>query len=257
LHDGQHFLIEKYRFSLIPNFTLADTSYTSLANNQLVAMGVSEFPLGQEPLPAVPIEILTITEKLWSGKSFLNQEATMNNLKAQRQQPFQIIHLATHAKFQPGSPRNSYIQLWDEKLLLDNLTDLKWSDLPRVELLVLSACETALGDKDAEMGFAGLAVKAGVKSAVASLWKSGDASTLRLMTNFYQQLRESPIKAEALRQAQIAMLHGQVPRENDQLRKAELKEEVPQPSEQEVNIRDESLSHPAYWAAFTVIGSPW
>lgn len=151
----------------------------------------------------------------------------MNNLKAQRQQPFQIIHLATHAKFKPGKAHNSYIQLWDEKLQLDELTRFKWSDQPKVNLLVLSACQTALGDKDAEMGFAGLAVKAGVKSAVASLWRANDGATFKLMTNFYQQLSASSIKAEALRQAQLAML------------------------------RDENVSHPAYWAAFTVIGSPW
>ncbi len=227
LHDGQQFLIEKYRFSLIPSFTLADVRYEDITNKQLVAMGISQFPSGQKPLPSVPEEISTIAQTLASGRTFFDQDVTMKNLKTQRQQPFQIIHLATHAKFQPGKAHNSYIQLWDEKLQLDELTRLKWSDQPKVNLLVLSACQTALGDKDAEMGFAGLAVKAGVKSAVASLWRANDGATFKLMTNFYQQLNTSSIKAEALRQAQLAML------------------------------RDENVSHPAYWAAFTVIGSPW
>lgn len=227
LHDGQQFLVEKYRFSLIPSLTLADIRYENITNKKLVAMGISQFPSGQEPLPSVPEEISTIAQTLESGRTFFDQDVTMNNLKAQRQQPFHIIHLATHAKFQPGKVNNSYIQLWDEKLQLDELTRFKWSDQPKVNLLVLSACQTALGDKDAEMGFAGLAVKAGVKSAVASLWRANDGATFKLMTNFYQQLSASSIKAEALRQAQLAML------------------------------RDENVSHPAYWAAFTVIGSPW
>jgi CHAT domain-containing protein len=251
LHDGQQFLVEKYRFSLVPSLTLADARYAGIANNPLLAMGVSEFPL--EPLPAVPIEISTITEKLWTGKSFLNKEVTTNNLKAQRQQPFQIIHLATHAKFQSDGfdHDSSYIRLWDKKLLLDELTDFKWSNPPMVELLVLSACETALGDRYAEMGFAGLSVKAGVKSAIASLWKNDDVATLGLMTEFYQQLRKSPIpiKAEALRQAQIAMLRGQVRGEKGHLH-------GPGPPARQ-NQANKNLSHPHYWSAFTVIGSPW
>lgn len=258
LHDGQQFLVEKYRFSLVPSLTLADARYAGIANNPLLAMGVSEFPL--EPLPAVPIEISTITEKLWTGKSFLNKEVTTNNLKAQRQQPFQIIHLATHAKFQSDGfdHDSSYIRLWDKKLLLDELTDFKWSNPPMVELLVLSACETALGDRYAEMGFAGLSVKAGVKSAIASLWKNDDVATLGLMTEFYQQLRKSPIpiKAEALRQAQIAMLRGQVRGEKGHLHGPGLGEGVPLPPARQ-NQANKNLSHPHYWSAFTVIGSPW
>jgi CHAT domain-containing protein len=260
LHDRQQFLVEKYRFSLVPSLTLADIHYNGIAKAQLLAMGISKFPPPEPLLPAVPTEISTIAQKLWSGKSFLNQDVTMNNLKVQRQQPFQIIHLATHAKFESlAGHHNSYIQLWDKKLQLDELTDLKWSDTPTVELLVLSACQTALGNKDAEMGFAGLAVKAGVKSAIASLWKTDDVGTLGLMTNFYQQLRHSPIplKAEALRQAQIAMLRGQVRIENGQLRKVGIEEGVPLPPELVKMQPNTSFSHPSYWAAFTVIGSPW
>jgi len=260
LFDGQQFLVEKYRYSLVPSLTLSNAQYVGVGNAQLMAMGISEFPPGFIPLPAVPMEISTITQKLWLGKSFLNQEVTMNNLKVQRQQPFQIIHLATHAKFQSegGQRDSSYIQLWDKKLLLAQLTDLKWSDPPMVELLVLSACETALGDKLAEMGFAGLAVQAGVKSAIASLWDSDDVASLGLMTEFYQRLRESPlpIKAEALRQAQIAMLRGKVRIENGQLIGTGLGKGVSLPLELG-KLQDTSLSHPSYWAAFTVIGSPW
>ncbi len=87
-----------------------------------------------------------------------------------------------------------------------------------VELLVLSSCQTAFGNDDAELGFAGLAVQAGVKSTLASLWNVSDEGTLGLMSEFYHQLQKTPIKAEALRQAQIAMLKGQVMVDEGQLR---------------------------------------
>jgi CHAT domain-containing protein len=145
-------------------------------------MGSAKFT-DLRPLPAVPVELSTITPSLWKGKSFLNDAFTLENLKAQRkQQPFGIIHLATHASFQPGAPSNSYIELWNSKLRLNQLSELGWNN-PAVELLVLSACRTALGDEQAELGFAGLAVQAGVKSAIASLWSVSDEGTLGLMTS--------------------------------------------------------------------------
>lgn len=258
LHDRQKYLIEKYRLSLVPSLAAANIDYDGIKNAQLLGMGVSEFPPGLKALPSVPVEISTIAQKLWLGKPFLNQEVTINNLKLQRQQPFQIIHLATHASFeqQEGKHNEPYIHLWKYKLPLKQLEELKWQDSPKVELLVLSACETGIGNKGAEMGFAGLAVTAGVKSAIASLWKVDDVGTLGLMTKFYQQLRQSsmPIKAEALRAAQIAMLRGQVRIENGQMRGAGLEEGISLPPGL---VENKNLSHPAHWAAFTVIGSPW
>ncbi len=253
LHDGQKFLVEKYSFSRIPAFTLTDTVYVDLRNSQVLAMGASEFR-NQEPLPAVPAELATITEDLWQGESFLNQEFTVANLQSQRQQqPFQILHLATHADFQPGSPSNSYIQFWDSRLTLDQMKRLRWN-YPPVELLVLSACSTALGDEQAELGFAGLAVQSNVKSVVASLWNVSDEGTLGLMAEFYRNLKTQPTKAEALRQAQIAMLRGQVRLAGGQLHTPA--GTLSLPSSQAV-AENENLSHPFYWAAFTVVGSPW
>jgi CHAT domain-containing protein len=125
-----------------------------------------------------------------------------------------------------------------------------------VELLVLSACTTAVGDEDAELGFAGLAVQAGVKSALASLWYVSDAGTLGLMSEFYQQLRTAPIKAEALRQAQLGMLKGKVRLQDGRLHNSGSLQGTPLPGEL-VARGDKNLSHPYYWAAFTMIGSPW
>lgn len=253
LYDGQQFLVEKYSLGLMPSVSLTDTRYRSMKDLQILAMGAEKFQ-DKKPLPAVPVELSLITSSLWQGKSFLNEGFTLENLKAQRQrQPFGLIHLATHASFRPGSPKNSYIEFWDTKLRLDELSQLDWNE-PKVELLVLSACRTALGDQEAELGFAGLAVQAGVKTAIASLWSVSDEGTLALMTQLYQQLKVSPIKAEALRQAQIAMLKGEIFLKEGKL--VTTKETVPLPPEL-AKLGTRNLSHPYYWASFTMIGSPW
>jgi CHAT domain-containing protein len=253
LHDGQQFLIEKYSVGLMPSLTLTDTRYKDIKNSQILAMGASQF-VEQKPLPAVPLELSTITDSVWQGEFFLNEAFTLENLKAQRQQqPFGIIHLATHASFQAGSPSNSYIQLWDSKLRLNQLRQLGWNN-PPVELLVLSACQTALGNHDAELGFAGLAVQAGVKSTLGSLWFVSDEGTLGLMTEMYQQLKQAPIKGEALRQTQLAMLKGQVYFKGSQL--VTSRQSVPLSGEL-AEIGDKSFEHPYFWAAFTLVGNPW
>jgi CHAT domain-containing protein len=256
LHDGQEFLVEKYSIGLIPSLNLVDTRYQDIRKSQVLAMGASKFT-NQNSLPAVPVELSTITKQLGSDKFFLNEAFTLSNLKSQRaSEPFGMIHLATHGEFKPGAASNSYIQLWDTQLRLDQLRRLGWNK-PPVELLVLSACRTALGDEQAELGFGGLAVAAGVKSALASLWYVSDEGTLGLMSDFYGQLKSAPIKAEALRQAQIAMLKGQVRLEGGQLRlsgKSSVGVALPPELASQGN---HNLAHPYYWAAFTMIGSPW
>ncbi|MGD1805355.1 CHAT domain-containing protein [Dapis sp. BLCC M126] len=256
LHDGEEFLIEKYSISLIPSVSLMDTNYRPLQDTQLLAMGASKF-IEQDPLPAVPVELETISQKLWQGSQFLNQEFTRDNLVAQRQNyPYPIIHLSTHAEFLPGKASNSYIQLWgDEQIKLNQVRQLGWSQ-PAVELLVLSACRTAVGDRNAELGFAGLAVAAGVKSALASIWYVNDEGTLGLMTEFYTHLNNAKIKAEALRQAQLAMLRGEVIIEDGELKGSGTHTAVVLPSALG-KFENKNLSHPYYWAGFTMVGSPW
>ncbi|NET36651.1 MAG: CHAT domain-containing protein [Cyanothece sp. SIO1E1] len=262
LYDGQQFLLEKYSLTRIPAFNLIQTDYASVQQGQILAMGASEFQ-DQNPLPAVPMEVSRIMWELrsarragetWEGRSLLNQRFTLQNLSdLLSMQPFDIVHLATHAEFKPGVPNNSYIQLWDTKLGLDQTRDLAWN-LPPIELLVLSACRTAMGDEEAEMGFAGIALQAGVKSALASLWYVDDMGTLALMSEFYRQLTIAPTKAEALRQAQLRMLRGEVRFEGDRLLLS--RGEIPLPVELTEAIGDD-LSHPFYWAGFTLISSPW
>ena len=257
LHDGKQFLVEKYSLGSIPSVSLTNSRYKAVKNAKVLGMGASKFAT-LPPLPAVPTELKMITQQLWRGESFLNEQFTLNNLKAQRQrQPFEIIHLATHADFQSGKPSDSFIQLWDGKVQLDQLRQMGWDQSPQVELLVLSACRTAVGDEKVELGFAGLAVQAGVKSALASLWYVSDEGTLGLMSGFYQYLRQPQVttKAIALRQAQIDMIRGQVRLENGQLKGLRELEEIVLPPE--VGGGDHDLSHPFYWAGFTMIGSPW
>lgn len=261
MHDGQQFLIQKYSLARIPAFKLTDINYAGLRNAQVLAMGASNFSetSNKQPLPAVPLELSAIAQQ-WPGQSFINEDFTIVNLQSQRlQQKYGIIHLATHAEFRPGTPNNSYIQFWDTQLRLNQMRDLKWNN-PPLELLVLSACRTAIGDREAELGFAGLAIQSGAKSALASLWYVSDAGTLALMTEFYQHLKVSQpkdfpiIKAEAMRQAQIAAIEGKLNIENGQLRTS--RGEIPLPPSIP-KLDSKNLSHPYYWAAFSIIGSPW
>ena len=276
LHDTEQFLVEKYGLSIIPSLGLLDLNYINLQNAQVLAMGASEFA-SQSPLPAVPAELSLITgdleilqgnattkEKanstfasgLRNGRAFLNNRFTLDTLQTQsQQQPFGILHLATHAQFQPGQPENSYIQFWDESLPLDRFSDLGL-EKSSFELLVLSACRTAFGDTRAELGFAGLAVRAGAQSALASLWYVSDDGTLALMSEFYSHLDRVKVKTEALRQAQIAMIRERVYLSQDKLYFSQANEGLVLP-ENLVRSGRRSLSHPYYWSSFTTIGNPW
>lgn len=270
LHDGNQFLVEKYSLGSIPSVSLTNTKYQSLQNAQVLAMGASEFTHTDKlPLPGVPIELSAIAGSrtksqsaaafpLWQGRSFLNENFTLENLKKQRQQQaFEIIHLASHASFPQiqNGRKEAEIDLWGRSLSLNEFRLVKWYDRRQVELLVLSACESAIGDDiAAEMGFAGLAVRSGVKSALASLWKVKDVATLGLMTEFYDHLRSENIKAEALRKAQVAMIRKQIVIKNGQLQGAQRSIDLPDDLK---NSANSDLSHPHFWAGFTIIGSPW
>ncbi|MEQ9548031.1 MAG: CHAT domain-containing protein [Coleofasciculus sp. G3-WIS-01] len=253
LHDGNGFIVERYSIGFMPSLSLTDTRYVDVSDLQVLAMGASEFTT-QNPLPAVPVELSAIADKLWQGESFLNSTFTPANLKAARAaQPFGIVHLATHGEFKSGKPENSYIQFWNTRLSLDQIRQLGLHN-PPVELMVLSACRTALGNEEAELGFTGLAVQAGVKSALGSLWYVSDEGTLGLMTTFYPNLKQVPIKAEALRQTQLAMIQGQVRIENGQLITPNGTIILP---EELAGIEDKEFTHPYFWSAFTLVGSPW
>ncbi|MFP4007270.1 MAG: CHAT domain-containing protein [Spirulinaceae cyanobacterium] len=252
LHSGDRFLIEDYRLSIIPSLTWAEFEYTDNPEGTVTAMGMSEF-IDQKALPAVQTELAAIASD-FSSEVFFNETFTFENLEQQTQQPgVNIVHLATHGQFLPGKAENSYIQLWDRKLTLPQMGNLEWGN-SGINLLVLSACRTALGEEGAEYGFAGLGIQTGVDSVLASLWYASDTGTLALMSEFYDRLDARALKSEALRQAQLALMRGQVEIEGDRL--IGPFGEMPLP-EALANVGDRDFSHPYYWAGFSLIGSPW
>jgi CHAT domain-containing protein len=217
------------------------------------------------PLPSVSLEVPAI-KRIWEGEvtetdyqQYLNENFTEETIKQNLQEnAYGIVHLGTHGEFNPGAVADSYIQLFSSRLSLSDVKnlELKRGDFP-VELLVLSACETAFGDETVELGFVGLAVQSGVKSALGSLWQVSDTGTLALMSDFYAQLKKGTIKAEALRQAQLNMINAKVYKDavNKEIVTSETNislEGLPANSQQA-----EDFSHPFYWAPFTLIGSPW
>ncbi|KPQ33307.1 MAG: filamentous hemagglutinin family N-terminal domain [Phormidesmis priestleyi Ana] len=265
MHDGEDYTIRDYSIGLMPSFSLTDTRYQDIRNAQLRAMGISDFKDDASNLPSAQAEVETVSH-IWprSHPPLLNEDLTWRSLRQQSSSDPGILHLATHAKFDTDTPESSYIRLAnDETISLAQLRDI---GLP-IELLVLSACETALDGNgyDAELGFGGLAVQTGVKSALASLWTVNDAGTFALMSTFYDQLRgneKAVIKAEALRQAQLAMLDGKVRIEDGYLHYSEKTAPMRLPESLNNYLTSQSidtinLAHPIHWAGFTMIGSPW
>ncbi len=253
LHDGDDFIIEEYSLGQIPAFNLMEPGHEPLTDALVLAMGASVFE-ELEPLPAVPVELNHIISNLWGGELYKESDFTIDRLdSAIEERRFGIIHLATHADFEPGTPDNSYIQFANDRLSLDRLREFDWHD-PPLDLLVLSACETAVGDLDAELGFAGLAFQSGVKSALASLWYVSDAGTLALMSEFYYQLKQTSTKSEALRKAQMELLAGNVKIEGGKLITSGGTIDLPG---EFAGVDSADFSHPFFWSAFTLIGNPW
>ncbi|MBX9253947.1 CHAT domain-containing protein, partial [Desmonostoc muscorum CCALA 125] len=271
--DQDQFLIEKYSIGMIPTFSLINTQYASVKNSRVLAMGSDTFdpgPENQNPvteLLAAPVEAKTIVNQIWNGRgaAIVNQDFTLKRLQAERSTtPFEIIHLATHANFTPGEKSedsgNSYIRLYDRELKIDEVTKLGWNR-PQVELLVLSACQSAYGDEKSQLGLAGSAVKMGVKSVVASLWQVSDTGTLGLMTEFHHQLQTQSMKAQALRQAQLAMIHSKVKIDSEGknliIGDRDLSIPLANINVSPAEAKQLILKHPFFWAPFTMIGSPW
>ena len=253
LHDGQQFLAEQYDLAIIPAFNLLDVQRSNLRRSRVLAMGAEKFE-AHAPLPAVPLEVAVITNHLWPGAAFLNQNFTLKNLKTARSQyPYEIVHLATHANFVPGAVSESYILFTDQPLGLDQVRTIGLYN-PATQLLVLSACQTAVGSPQVELGFAGLAVQSGAKTAIASLWAVDDTGTLVLMSEFYHQLKTARTVSAALRQAQFAVLSGRVKLATSQVAQTLGPRSFPP---ELMPLAYAELSHPYYWSAFTVIGNPW
>lgn len=229
LHDRHHYLVEKYSIALAPSLQLLDPKPLPKKQLKALTVGLSESRHGFAPLSNVPLELEQIHSEV-PGVVLLNQKFTssafQNQLKAS---PFPIVHIATHGQFS-SKAEQTFILSWDNRIdvhQLDNiLQPKKQSESGAIELLVLSACQTAAGDKRAALGLAGIAVRAGARSTLATLWSVDDAATTQLMSQFYWELANSTVtKAEALRRAQLKL------------------------------IKDPSQQHPIYWAPYVLVGN--
>jgi CHAT domain-containing protein len=209
LHDGQRFLIEKYALAITPSLTLTDPRPLPKDRVRVLAAGVAGAVAGFPPLPRVPEELRGIL-RLYEGTLLLDHAFGPAQLDdTLRRRPFDIVHIAAHGHFAPETAQ-SFLLTAEGPLSMAQLAQmvgrLRFRDRP-LELLTLSACETAQGDDRAALGLAGVAVQAGARSAVASLWLVADDAAAVLMTEFYRHLRDpNTSRARALQQAQLRLL---------------------------------------------------
>jgi CHAT domain-containing protein len=209
LYDGQQYLVENYSVAIAPGLQLPDPQ--PLENRRLKALvaGLSQARASFPALNFVETEVEGIQSDVPS-EILLNQNFTRNNFqKLLDSADFSIVHIATHGQFSSNA-KDTFILAWDDPINVTELGSLLQARDIRpqpIELLVLSACRTAVGDRRATLGLAGVAVRAGARSTIASLWNLDDASGAALMNQFYQELSQNPIsKAEALRRSQRSLM---------------------------------------------------
>jgi CHAT domain-containing protein len=236
LHDGQEFLVQKYAIATTPSLRLTSPKPLNFQGLRMLALGLTKAATvdGEEfkPLANVTDEVNEVTKLFPGSKKLLNEQFTPQSLEQELKQAiYPIIHIATHGLF--GTiPEDSFLVTGNNQKI--TITQLE-SDICRfsrgeepVELLALTACQTGIGDigdDRATLGMAGITVQAGVRSALASLWYVDDAFTQELVAKFYDNLRSAMSKAEALQEAQKAL------------------------------INQNKKIHPAQWAPFILIGN--
>jgi CHAT domain-containing protein len=229
LHDGQKYLIEKYAIAVTPGLTLMEPRAFKRETIALIANGLSDGVQGFAPLQYVSGEMSSL-KKLYGGSELMNKQFVKTNIdKEFVGENYSIVHIASHGHFD-SDVKKTFVLTFDGKLTLNDLEQLlrpsQLRDKP-VELLTLSACQTAAGDDRAALGLAGIAIKAGARSAFATLWFVNDQSSSTLVSDFYTQLHNHPdiSKAKALQIAQLKLL------------------------------ADERYAHPCYWAPYLIIGN--
>lgn len=242
LYDGQHqkYLIQNYSVALTPGLRLLPPKRLKREQIKVIAAGRKDF-LSLPPIPTlqnlpnVEKELAQIAEEV-SVTLLFNQEFISTKLKNEiNSLAFPVVHIATHGQFS-SKAEDTFIVAWDDKINVNKLAELlRVNDLSGrsdIDLLVLSACQTATGDNRATLGMAGVAVRSGARSTLATLWNVADRSTAALMAKFYHELDNSTAnevnKAEALRRAQLELLEGK---------------------------QGEQFQDPYYWAAFVLVGN--
>ena len=227
LHSGERYLIEDYAVALSPGLQLMSARTLSQIEPDAVVGGISEARNGLSALPAVEDEIADVSSLIDSDTLF-NEEFTSDALARNVQNSSaNIVHLATHGQFS-SRLEDTFLSTWEGRLSVKELSEILQTRgrSNAIELLVLSACDTASGDDRAVLGLAGLAVKSGARSTVATLWPVKDQAAAKLMKELYEGIQSSEMsKAEALRQAQLTLLE------------------------------DPSFSDPFFWSAYTLVGN--
>jgi len=232
LHDGKQFLIEKYNLASSPGLQLLDSKPIAKKQVNALLVGISQSRFGFIALPAVQQELESIQKQVnnTSSNLLLNEAFTSTSLQSSLQDfPFLIVHIATHGKFS-SKAADTFIVAWDRKVNIEQLNgilrSLEHNDTEPLELLILSACQTATGDKRSALGLAGIAVRAGARSTIGSLWQISDNGSAMLMSALYNKLADRNVtRSEALRYAQLTLL------------------------------KDEKFNHPNYWAPFILLGN--
>lgn len=228
LHDGEGFLVERFAFATTPSLMLTDRHVLHGKQVNVLLNGLSESVQGFSGLPNVENELASIQKMHVATVLKNDQYVTQNVQRSLDANQYSVVHIASHGQFQ-SDPEKSFLLTHDGKMNMNQLEGLiaphRYSQTP-IDLLTLSACQTATGDDRAALGLAGVAIKAGARSALASLWYVNDQSSTALVSQFYEHLGEDGVsKAQALQQAQISL------------------------------IRDKRYTHPGYWAAFLLIGN--
>ena len=230
LYDGQEYLAQKYSVAVTPGLELLESKPLERGRLNILTAGLSEARQGFNALPGVETELSQIQEQV-NTQVLLNEEFVESSVQATMDaSDFPVVHFATHGKFS-SKAEDTFVLTWDGQINVNELSSLLrrgelGSDEP-IELLVFSACETATGDSRAALGIAGVAVRAGARSTMATLWSVDDLATSELMVRFYKELSNPEVtKAEALRRAQLSILAEPKYRE-----------------------------HPYFWAPFILVGN--
>lgn len=256
LTDGQRYFGQQYAFSLTPSLRLTPLQPPETRGRlRTLVAGASKFA-DMVPLPLVPQEL----NQLRPGNPdlYLNSAFTPSLLiNAAADPSIKRVHLATHAEFLPGGPTQSKIYTGSRPITLAEFATLRQRRLGNpLDLFTISACRTALGDTQSELGFAGLALQAGARTAVGTLWYLDDVATSAFFVQFYRYLDLGLPKAEALQATRLAFATGKVHLQGDRVvgETGELLSGLT--ADQRARISN-GMKHPYYWAGISMLGSAW
>jgi len=257
LHSGQDFVGERFAFSLTPSISLSNLIPASTGEQRLLAAGASQFD-GLAPLPLVPQELAAIGASEPSDV-VVNTSFTRATIERTAADPrYHRIHLATHADFLPGGPSKSVLYSGTGPMSLETLANLrKRRGGAPLDLVVLSACRTALGDSDTELGFAGLALQAGSRSAIGTLWYVDDVATSAYFIQAYHYMAQGLPKAEALQFTRRDFASGRVLLSGDQIIASDGRVLLSGLNKVQQRRAINGLANPYYWSGIELLGSPW